>query len=70
MANPEHLELLRRGVEVWNAWRAIERSTKPDLSGADLRGADLIKADLSGANLSSALFIKADLSWATLRRRY
>jgi hypothetical protein len=68
MANPEHLELLRRGVEVWNAWRAIERSTKPDLSGADLRGADLIKADLSGANLSSALFIKADLSWATLRK--
>jgi hypothetical protein len=68
MANPEHLELLRQGVEIWNAWRMGEPSTRPDLSGADLRGADLIKADLSGANLSSALLIKADLSWANLRK--
>jgi hypothetical protein len=33
LANEEHLDLLRQGVEVWNAWRMKERSTKPDLSG-------------------------------------
>jgi hypothetical protein len=41
MADPDHLKLLQQGVDVWNAWRARERSTKPDLRGADLREANL-----------------------------
>jgi uncharacterized protein YjbI with pentapeptide repeats len=69
MANPEHLELLRQGVEVWNKMRP----TKPDLSGADLSAASLGKADLraanlSGANLSRAHLSGADLIGADLRR--
>ena len=36
MANPEHLELLRQGVDVWNEWRAKEPSIRPDLSEANL----------------------------------
>jgi Pentapeptide repeats (8 copies) len=59
MANPDHLEILKQGVEVWNAWRAKPGSPVPDLSGADLRLADLREAhlfltNLSGANLSGA----------------
>jgi Pentapeptide repeats (8 copies) len=71
MANPEHLEILKQGVEVWNAWREKEPSLIPDLTGAALRGAnledadlkaaDLGGADLSGANLNLVDFTKADL---------
>jgi hypothetical protein len=81
MANPEHLEILRQGVEVWNDWRAKEPSIIPnfreadlswaDLSGANLMTADLMTADLnfadlSGANLREADLSGADLSWADL----
>jgi hypothetical protein len=69
MANPEHLDILKKGVEAWNMWRAELRGdhlhganfTKPDLSGADLRGANLRMAHLIEANLS-----KTDLSNAVL----
>jgi hypothetical protein len=61
MANPEHLELLRQGVDVWNSWRAKERSVLPDLQGANLGGAHLIGADLCDANLREAKLAGADL---------
>lgn len=35
MANPEHLEILKQGVGVWNEWREVEPYLKPDLSGPD-----------------------------------
>ena len=54
MANPEHVEILKRGVEVWNKWREENPDVKPDLSYADLRGANLDNADLSGVSLSEA----------------
>ena len=41
MANPEHLEILKQGVEAWNQWREQNPQTKPDLSGAILREANL-----------------------------
>jgi uncharacterized protein YjbI with pentapeptide repeats len=42
MANEAHLELLRQGADAWSAWRAKEQfSVIPDLSGANLSGADL-----------------------------
>jgi hypothetical protein len=37
MANPEHLQILQQGVEVWNAWRKQNKGIRPDLSGVDLR---------------------------------
>jgi predicted phage terminase large subunit-like protein len=61
MANAEHLDLLRQGVAVWNAWRAKEPSIRPNLREANLNGADLSRANLSGANL-----VKADLGGANL----
>jgi len=63
MANQEHLDILKRGVGVWNAWREIFPKVRPDLRGADLSKTDLSKADLSKTDLS-----KADLSGANLSK--
>lgn len=66
MANPNHLEILKQGVEVWNKWRVKHKYVlldiqRADLSDADLTGTDLKLADFRGANLS-----QADLSHAIL----
>ena len=39
MANEEHVALLKQGVDAWNAWRRETPDARPDLHGADLRGA-------------------------------
>ncbi len=61
MANLKHLEVLKRGVTVWNEWRGAEFSVEPDLSGANLELAELNGADLHAVNLS-----RAHLLWARL----
>jgi Pentapeptide repeats (8 copies) len=82
MANDEHVAILKKGVDAWNAWRVENSNIRPDLSGAilsgrdlsgaNLRQADLRQADLSGAILSGATLLheadlfKADLSGAIL----
>jgi uncharacterized protein YjbI with pentapeptide repeats len=68
MANPEHVEILRQGVGVWNKWINNNPTIIPDLTHAELSGADLSNAFLEGANLSGAILIKADLSKALLRK--
>ncbi|WP_298257101.1 pentapeptide repeat-containing protein [uncultured Litoreibacter sp.] len=71
MANPQHLEWLREGVDAWNA-RMREKRFVADLQGADLQGADLQRtdlrgADLRGADLQGALLLEADLQGADLQ---
>jgi hypothetical protein len=66
MANSEHLQILKQGVEAWNAWRDQNRTIMPDLRGADLSEADLGGADLRGADLREANLIAADLREANL----
>ncbi|HEX8774906.1 MAG TPA: toll/interleukin-1 receptor domain-containing protein [Pyrinomonadaceae bacterium] len=71
MANPEHLEILNKGVEVWNEWRESHPRLKPDLSLANLIRANLIRANLklaklSGAQLSGTYLSGADLTNANL----
>jgi uncharacterized protein YjbI with pentapeptide repeats len=66
MANQEHLDILKQGVEVWNQWRKEHPDTQPDLNDADLGMANLRKADLRDANLSSANLSGANLSSANL----
>jgi len=51
MFNQMHLDILNRGVEAWNVWRAKNPFTRPDLSGADLSNRDLQRIDLSGSLL-------------------
>ncbi len=67
MANNEQIELLKRGVQVWNAWRAEATEAAVDLSDGALRGLDLEGADLSGADLRDADLRGANLSGAKLR---
>jgi uncharacterized protein YjbI with pentapeptide repeats len=52
MATPAHLQILQQGVETWNQWRDRHRALRPDLSRADLSGANLTETTLTGANLS------------------
>ena len=66
MANQEHLDILKQGVETWNQWRKEHIDIQPDLSGADLIEANLSEADLREANLSYVSLYKADLSYAGL----
>lgn len=81
MANQEHLAILAKGVDDWNAWRKKNPLTAPDLEDANLRGADLhgadlgvlgvrlsnlVRTDLSGANLSGAVLMCACLTDAKL----
>jgi uncharacterized protein YjbI with pentapeptide repeats len=77
VANQKHLDLLRQGVDVWNAWRTTQnplvcpdlieaRLIEADLYRALLMKANLTGAHLNGANLNGAHLMEADLSWANL----
>jgi uncharacterized protein YjbI with pentapeptide repeats len=68
MANPEHVELLKQGVENlrWNEWRREHPKIRPDLSGADLSRVDLSRTDLSDADLNGANLKEANLKRAIL----
>jgi hypothetical protein len=66
MANPEHLKILKQGVEVWNRLRRDYPDVLPDLKDADLGHADLRGADLGHADLSHTILSDADLIGATL----
>jgi uncharacterized protein YjbI with pentapeptide repeats len=71
MANPEHLAILKKGVDHWNQWRTENPNVKIDLieanlSGVDLSGVDLSGVDLSYANLYGANFKAAFLNGAIL----
>ena len=75
MANQEHLEILAKGVKVWNEWRISYQTKRPELSEANLysknlTGADLSRTDLHGALLSYANLSGADLSGANLGGAY
>src|SRR6266516_3112117 len=64
MANQEHLDMLKLGVEVWNKWREEHPFIQPDLSRANLSEADLNWTILSKANLSGVDLRGKDL-WVT-----
>jgi uncharacterized protein YjbI with pentapeptide repeats len=67
MANYEHLNILKQGVEHWNEWRRNNKHIRPDLSEADLRGSILVSADLSGADFSEARLWDVTLREANLQ---
>lgn len=68
MADPEHLEMIREGVETWNRWRKDHFGLVPMLSSANLKNANLSGAALDGAQLIDADLSNADLSGANLIR--
>lgn len=66
MTKQEQLDILKQGVDVWNAWRTANPDLAIDLSGADLYRAELNRANLTGVNLGKAFLEKAQLSEADL----
>jgi hypothetical protein len=70
MANPEHLEILKRGLGAWNEWRREHQNVIPDLSSEDLSRANLAHANLAHANLHRADLSHANLSDANLSDAY
>jgi uncharacterized protein YjbI with pentapeptide repeats len=58
MANSEHFEIIKKGIEVWNKWREENPDIKPDLrelieesiTGLDLFEEDLYEKDLEVVN--------------------
>jgi uncharacterized protein YjbI with pentapeptide repeats len=72
MANPQHAEILSRGVREWNKWREENPTVWPDLLQAPLARALLDNANfentnLFGANLEVASLVKADLRNSNLK---
>ena len=72
MANRQHLDTLRQGIEVWNRWREQNPGVFPDLSHADLkgmvlRGANLARVNLKGADLRKTTLENTNFSGADLR---
>lgn len=66
MANQQHLDLLKQGVDAWNQWRRKHPDMQPDLAEASLRETNLTLADLRYANLNAADLAGSDLSSADL----
>jgi hypothetical protein len=66
MVNYVQLKRLKSGVQDWNEWRRIYQNIQPDLSGANLVGANLSHADLSNSNLVEANLSNADLTGVNL----
>ena len=66
MADQAHKEMLRGGVEAWNAWRREKRGIVPDLSGGNIKLKELAGIDFRDANLYGTLLTGADLEGADL----
>jgi uncharacterized protein YjbI with pentapeptide repeats len=71
MANPEHVEVLKKGIAAWNVWREQYPNIRPKLDGIDLEGQHLRNAnfklvDFSGAILRESRCYKADFTGADL----
>jgi uncharacterized protein YjbI with pentapeptide repeats len=66
MANPEHLGILKQGVDAWNRWReANPQVWRCNLEEADIRGTWRAER-VAGANLINANFRRAVLRGANL----
>lgn len=68
LANQEHLNILKKGVDEWNQWRDKNPGIEPNLVDADLAG--LRSARLSSIDPDKACLWGADLSDAHLREVY
>jgi uncharacterized protein YjbI with pentapeptide repeats len=67
MANQDQLDILGKGVDVWNQWRRENESVTIDLSQSDLMDVDLNKVNLSNCNLYDTDFSGAKLKNVNFR---
>jgi uncharacterized protein YjbI with pentapeptide repeats len=68
MANPEHLVILKQGVDAWNAWRKQHPGNEPNLRKARLVGKNLENINFNDTNLRRSDLRKTNLSGASFRR--
>jgi hypothetical protein len=68
MANQEHLDILKEGVDVWNKWRRDNKEIRPDLSNTRLSKNDLCFINLDETNLDKADLREAELNMASLNQ--
>ena len=69
MTNQEQVDLLKQeSAALWNTWREEHPDTAIELSGVDLREANLGEVNLAGADLSHANLREADLNNANLSK--
>jgi hypothetical protein len=66
MADQEHINILKQGMEAWNLWRDENTDTLPDLRGADLSTLHLIGYDFTGANFTGAKLVDTNFYGAKL----
>jgi len=66
MANPEHVEIARRGAIAIAEWQKANIEVPFDLRGADLQRARLRGSNLSSANMAGANLRKAELQFVNL----
>ena len=67
MANPEHFEILKQGVDTWNKWRKNNPGVKPDLSELDSRNPIFYKPNCEEDGIFGAEFEGIDFSYVSLR---
>lgn len=67
MANDEHLEILSKGVKIWNKWRLENPNITPDLRENDFWGGNLSRFNLRDADLCESNLCGCDLWEADLR---
>lgn len=68
MANPEHVEVVRKGAKAIAEWRARNPGVRFDLASTVFVDASLSGADLGDADLRGAYLIEANLNRASFRR--
>jgi len=68
MGDPNHLAKISEGVAAWNSWREANPRVQPDLTRAELSGANLTEVDFRGVGLFKAKLHRAILVGANLRQ--
>ncbi|QDV20664.1 Secreted effector protein pipB2 [Gimesia panareensis] len=66
MANPDHVEMVTRGLKAFKKWREEYGFIKLELTDSDLRNINLNNTNLDGANLDGANLSGANLSGTNL----
>jgi hypothetical protein len=56
MANPEHLQILKQGVEAWNQWRDQKQDLDNLRRKDSLRGAETAQISVHLGNYSASHF--------------
>lgn len=66
MANQEHIDILKKGMQEWDSWRRQNLAVVPDLSGADLSKMILWRGNFYRVNFKDAILQQTDFQFSDL----